>query len=69
MPNSVGTFRLVPADQRPEFAHDIAAPCRNAAVVVDRMLAVALTDHDDNERITNYATTIVREAREWHHRI
>lgn len=68
VPNSVGTFRLVPADQRPELTQYAAAPCQTAATVVDRMLAVVLTDHDDDQRITSYAATIAREARQWHQR-
>jgi dTDP-4-amino-4,6-dideoxygalactose transaminase len=67
VPNSVGTFRLVPADQRPELSYYAGAPCRNAANVVDRILAVMLTDQDDDERITSYATTIAREAHQWRH--
>jgi hypothetical protein len=65
VPNSVGTFRLVPADQRPELAAYAGPPCRNAATVLDRTLAVLLTDHDDDQRITQYAQTIVREAHRW----
>jgi perosamine synthetase len=73
VPNSVGTFGLVPTDQRPEFAQRTSmqpagVPCRNAATVVDRMLAVVLTDHDDDKRITSYAQTIVGEAKQWRHR-
>jgi dTDP-4-amino-4,6-dideoxygalactose transaminase len=71
VPNSIGTFRLVPTDQRPEFTHHTSPQpagvrCRNAATVIDRMLAVVLTDHDDDERITRHAQTIVREANQWH---
>ena len=40
VPNSVGTFRLVPADQRRELASFAASPCGNAAVVIDRTLAL-----------------------------
>ena len=67
VPNSVGTFGLVPAGQRPELAK-YAVPCRNAAAVIDRTLAVILTDHDDEQRIHHYAQTIIREARQWRHR-
>ncbi|MEV4709593.1 aminotransferase class I/II-fold pyridoxal phosphate-dependent enzyme [Actinoplanes sp. NPDC049316] len=65
IPNSVGTFRLVPADQRRELASFAASPCGNAAAVIDRTLAVILTDHDDDQRITGYAEIIAREARAW----
>jgi perosamine synthetase len=65
VPNSVGTFRLVPADRRPELASVAASPCGNAAAVIDRTLAVILTDHDDDHRIAGYAHTITREVRAW----
>lgn len=65
VPNSVGTFGLVPADRRPELARYPCAPCPNAAAVVDQTLAVVLTDHDDDARLTTYAETIIREARQW----
>lgn len=68
VPNSVGTFRLVSADQRRELAGFAPAPCGNAAAVIDRTLAVILTDHDDDHRITEYARTIAREVRAWHPR-
>ncbi|GAB3066262.1 DegT/DnrJ/EryC1/StrS family aminotransferase [Micromonospora schwarzwaldensis] len=67
VPNSVGTFGLIPADQQPLFADFTTAPCLNAAAVVDRTLAVVLTDHDDEGRIAAYATTISREAARWRH--
>ncbi|RNH98281.1 aminotransferase class I/II-fold pyridoxal phosphate-dependent enzyme [Micromonospora aurantiaca] len=65
VPNSVGTFGLVPADQRPALAPFTTAPCPHAAAVVDRTLAVVLTDHDDEQRLTGYAQTIFEEARRW----
>ncbi len=68
VPNSVGSFRLVSTDQRPAFANCHPAPCPNACAVVDRTLAVVLTEHDDDERITSYAQTIIREAHRWRHR-
>ncbi|ROO51621.1 dTDP-4-amino-4,6-dideoxygalactose transaminase [Micromonospora sp. Llam0] len=66
VPNSVGTFRLVPADRQPVFAGLPTTPCRNAAAVVDRTLAVVLNDHDHDGRLDRYAKTIIREARRWH---
>jgi hypothetical protein len=68
VPNSLGTFGLVPADQRPEFASYAGPPCHHAATVLDHTLAVVLTDHDDDGRITQYANTIIREASRWRHR-
>jgi perosamine synthetase len=65
VPNSVGTFRLVPADQRRELATWAGSGCRNAAAVIDRTLAVILTDRDDEHRLNGYAQTINREARAW----
>jgi dTDP-4-amino-4,6-dideoxygalactose transaminase len=58
-------IRLVAADRRPELAWSVSAPCRNAAAVIDRTLAVVLTDHDDEQRVTGYAQTISREVRRW----
>ena len=68
VPNSVGTFGLIPADRRPELARHATTPCPNAAAVIDRTLAVVLTGHDNEQRITDYAETISREARQWHPR-
>ncbi|MEU7982881.1 aminotransferase class I/II-fold pyridoxal phosphate-dependent enzyme [Micromonospora sp. NPDC049081] len=65
VPNSVGTFGLMPADRRPAFARYAGSPCRQAATVIDRTLAVVLTDHDTEERINGYAQTISREASTW----
>jgi dTDP-4-amino-4,6-dideoxygalactose transaminase len=65
VPNSVGTFGLVSCDQRPMFAGYGPAPCPTAAHVVDTTLAVALTAHDDDARISTLAQTIIREARRW----
>ncbi|WP_167666615.1 DegT/DnrJ/EryC1/StrS family aminotransferase [Micromonospora narathiwatensis] len=67
VPNSVGTFGLTSADQRSALAPFTTAPCPHAAAVVDRTLAVILTDHDDEQRIAGYATTISREAMQWQH--
>jgi perosamine synthetase len=65
VPNSVGTFGLVSCDQRPMFTAHNPAPCPAAAHVVDTTLAVVLTAHDDNARISALAQTITREARRW----
>jgi dTDP-4-amino-4,6-dideoxygalactose transaminase len=65
VPNSVGTFRLIAADRRRELTAFAGPPCGNAAAMIDRTLAVVLTDHDDEQRLTSYAQTIDREARAW----
>jgi dTDP-4-amino-4,6-dideoxygalactose transaminase len=65
VPNSVGTFGLVSADQRPMFASSDPAPCPNAARLIDHTLAVIVTDRDDNGRVASYAQTIIREAHRW----
>lgn len=65
VPNSVGTFGLVSADQRPVFTGDTPTTCRIAATVLDSTLAVVLTEQDDDDRLHQYAETIAREARQW----
>jgi dTDP-4-amino-4,6-dideoxygalactose transaminase len=65
VPNSVGTFRLVPTDQRPAFSDPAQPPCRNAAAIIDTTLAVVVTDHDSDRRIADYAETITQEACQW----
>lgn len=62
VPNSTGTFNLVPLDQRPTFTSD-TPPC--AAAVLDSILAVVLTRQDDEQRIRHYAETIAREVTRW----
>ncbi|MEU7802541.1 DegT/DnrJ/EryC1/StrS family aminotransferase [Micromonospora arborensis] len=69
VPNSVGTFGLVAADQRPGFTSRTATRCSQASAVIDRTLAVILTEHDDEQRLTRYAETISREAVRWQHTI
>ncbi|MEV0003431.1 aminotransferase class I/II-fold pyridoxal phosphate-dependent enzyme [Micromonospora sp. NPDC050980] len=65
VPNSVGTFGLTAADRRPALARYAGSPCSQAEMVIDRTLAVVLTDHDTEERINGYAQTISREASTW----
>ena len=66
VPNSVGTFGLVPCHRRPPFAStDAPADCPNAERIVDSTLAVVLGERDTNDRITGYAETIVQEAGRW----
>jgi dTDP-4-amino-4,6-dideoxygalactose transaminase len=65
VPNSTGTFRLVPLDQRPMFADDTRPPCANAAAFLNGILAVVLTREDSDARIRHYAETITREVTRW----
>lgn len=65
VPNSTGTFRLVPLDQRPMFASDTHPACTAAAEFLDGILAVVLTRQDDEQRIRDYASTITREVHQW----
>ncbi|MBI1759048.1 MAG: aminotransferase class I/II-fold pyridoxal phosphate-dependent enzyme [Actinobacteria bacterium] len=65
VPNSVGTFHLVPTDRRPPFTDADTTPCPRAAGIIDTTLAVVLTDHDNDDRIAGYAQTIIREAHRW----
>jgi dTDP-4-amino-4,6-dideoxygalactose transaminase len=65
VPNSTGTFGLVPLDQRPTFIDPTQPPCRTAAAVLDTTLAVALAAGDDERRIRRYADTITEEATRW----
>ncbi|MGH3938582.1 MAG: DegT/DnrJ/EryC1/StrS family aminotransferase [Pseudonocardiaceae bacterium] len=65
VPNSTGSFRLIPVDQRPMFANDTPPTCTTASELLDGILAVALTRHDDEQRIRDYAETITREVTRW----
>ena len=65
VPNSTGSFGLVPLDQRPVFHDPTRAPCRNAAAYLDSVLAVALTRADDERDIQRYATIIGEETARW----
>lgn len=65
VPNSVGTFKLVPCDTRPAFATPGAAPCPGAAQVTDTILAPILTDHDDENSIDTHALVIEQEVTAW----
>ncbi|MBC8091778.1 MAG: DegT/DnrJ/EryC1/StrS family aminotransferase [Pseudonocardia sp.] len=64
VPNSTGTFRLIPLDQRAVFADHRHPPCRTAAAFLDSTLAVALTAADD-DHIRRCAATITKEAARW----
>jgi dTDP-4-amino-4,6-dideoxygalactose transaminase len=65
VPSSTGSFRLVPCDTRPAFTSGDRAPCRGAAQVLDRTLALFLTEHDDEAVLNRYAAVITREAAAW----
>lgn len=64
VPNSTGSFRLVPCDTRPMFTSP-DRPCHGAARILDHTLAVILTERDTETTIERYATIIAREATAW----
>ena len=64
VPNSTGSFRLVPCDTRPMFTHR-DQPCRGAAQILDHTLAVILTERDTQTTLDRYAAVIAREATTW----
>ena len=64
VPNSTGTFALVPQDQRSLFSAD-TPPCPVASWFLDGILAVVLTRDDDEGTIRDYAATITQEVTEW----
>ncbi|MEE1931521.1 aminotransferase class I/II-fold pyridoxal phosphate-dependent enzyme [Streptomyces sp. TRM 70351] len=66
VPSSTGSFRLVPCDTRPMFTGGERAPCRGAAQILDRTLALVLTERDDEAVLDRYAAVIIREAAAWH---
>jgi hypothetical protein len=47
------------------FESATAARCANAAPVIESLLAVVVTDHDDDRRIRKYADIITKEAAIW----
>ncbi len=65
VPNSTGTFGLVPLDQRHLFVTGDTPPCTRAAAFLDGILALVLTRDDDEQRIRDYAETIAREVTRW----
>lgn len=64
VPNSTGSFRLVPCDTRPMFT-STDRPCRGAAQILDHTLAVVLTERDTETTLDRYAAVIAREATAW----
>lgn len=67
VPNSTGTFGLVPLDHRPAFTTEPNRPCGcvAAAALLDGILAVCLTRQDDETSIRRYAATIAKEVTRW----
>jgi perosamine synthetase len=65
VPNSTGTYRLIPLDQRPMFTGDTPPTCTTAARLLEEILAVVLTRDDDERQIRRYAETIIREVTRW----
>ncbi len=65
VPNSTGSFRLIPLDQRPMFTGAAPPTCTTAAELLDGILAVTLSRHDDQKQIHNHAETITREVTRW----
>ena len=64
VPNSTGSFRLVPCDTRPMFDPPTRA-CRGAAQILDHTLAVLLTERATEATLDHYAAVITREATAW----
>ncbi|MGH3548167.1 MAG: DegT/DnrJ/EryC1/StrS family aminotransferase [Pseudonocardiaceae bacterium] len=65
VPNSTGSFHLIPLDRRPLFSGGTAPTCTTASEFLDGILAVVLTRGDDDAQIRRYAETITREATRW----
>ncbi|MEV7872593.1 DegT/DnrJ/EryC1/StrS family aminotransferase [Streptomyces sp. NPDC088124] len=59
VPNSTGSFRLVPCDTRPMFPRP-QQPCRGAAEILNRTLAVVLAEGDTQATLDRYADIIAR---------
>ncbi|MFD3662846.1 DegT/DnrJ/EryC1/StrS family aminotransferase [Streptomyces sp. NPDC058659] len=64
VPNSTGSFRLVPCDTRPPFPRP-QQPCRGTAEILDRTLAVVLAEGDTQATLDNYADVVARAAAAW----
>ena len=47
------------------FAQFSREPCHAAAIFIESLLAVVVTEHDDDERIERYADIITQEAAQW----
>ncbi|MDW6057889.1 hypothetical protein SAZ11_07260 [Streptomyces sp. FXJ1.4098] len=64
VPNSTGSFRLVPCDTRPPFPRP-EQPCRGTAEILDRTLAVVLAEGDTQATLDHYAGVVARAAAAW----
>lgn len=64
VPNSTGSFRLVPCDTRPPFPRP-EQPCRGTAEILDRTLAVVLAEGDTQTTLDHYADVVARAAAAW----
>ncbi|MEV0535899.1 aminotransferase class I/II-fold pyridoxal phosphate-dependent enzyme [Kitasatospora sp. NPDC050463] len=65
VPNSTGTFHLIPCDTRPMFSGGARPPCRGAAQILERTLAIVLTDRDDEAGLDRYAAAITHASATW----
>jgi perosamine synthetase len=65
VPSSTGSFHLVPCDARPMFTSGDQTPCRGAAQILDRTLALVLTEHDGETVLDHYTSVITQEAAAW----
>jgi len=65
VPNSTGSFGLVPCDARPMFLDRDRPPCASAAQILDHTLAVIVTERDSPAQLERYATTIRRAVHAW----
>ncbi|MFD8666274.1 DegT/DnrJ/EryC1/StrS family aminotransferase [Streptomyces microflavus] len=61
VPNSTGSFRLVPCDTRPMFPRP-RQPCRGAAEILNRTLAVVLAEGDTQATLDRYADIVAQAA-------
>lgn len=64
VPNSTGSFRLVPCDSRALFP-GTGPECQGAGQILDHTLAVVLTERDTEPTLARYAEVIAGEAAEW----
>lgn len=65
VPNSTGSFHLVPCDTRPMFTGPTQVSCRGAAQILDHTLALVLTEHDREAQLDRFAGLIAQEAETW----
>lgn len=65
VPNSVGSFHLVPCDVRPMFALSDNSPCIGAREIIDTTLAIVLSESDDEKVLDRHVATITRAVAQW----